>query len=117
MKIRRPVGMLAAALLLHALAGCGSFFESSVPAAQAYVLRLPPPASRAEGTAAGSVRVQRPEAGPGLDSDRIALLRSDRRFDFYAASRWAAAAPDIMESVLVDQLRASGAFTAVFEDA
>ena len=118
MKVRRPGGPLAIALLgLSALAGCGSVFESSIPAAQAYVLRLPPPASRAEGAAAGSVRVQRPEAGPGLDSDRIALLRSDRRFDFYAASRWAAAAPDLMESVLVDQLRASGAFTAVFEDA
>ena len=117
MKVRRPGGPLAIALLgLSALAGCGSVFESSIPAAQAYVLRLPPPASRAEGAAAGSVRVQRPEAGPGLDSDRIALLRSDRRFDFYAASRWAAPAPDLMESVLVDQLRASGAFTAVFED-
>ena len=102
---------------MSALAGCGSVFESSIPAAQAYVLRLPPPAARAEGAAAGSVRVQRPEAGPGLDSDRIALLRSDRRFDFYAASRWAAPAPDLMESVLVDQLRASGAFTAVFDDA
>ena len=118
MKVRRLDAPLAIALLgLSALAGCGSVFESSIPAAQAYVLRLPPPASRAEGAAAGSVRVQRPEAGPGLDSDRIALLRSDRRFDFYAASRWAAAAPDLMESVLVDQLRASGAFTAVFEDA
>ena len=117
MKVRRLDTPLAVALLgLSALAGCGSVFESSIPAAQAYVLRLPPPASRAEGAAAGSVRVQRPEAGPGLDSDRIALLRSDRRFDFYAASRWAAPAPDLMESVLVDQLRASGAFTAVFED-
>ncbi len=43
----------------------------------------------------GSVLVQRPEAGPGLDSDRIVLLRSDSRFDFYAASRWAAPAPDM----------------------
>jgi cholesterol transport system auxiliary component len=121
MKVRRPlavhgIGTLAAAWGLSALTGCGSFFESTIPAPQAYVLRLPPPAGRAEGAAAGSVRVQRPEAGPGLDSDRIALLRSDRRFDFYAASRWAAPAPDLMESVLVDQLRASGAFTAVFED-
>jgi len=117
MKIRKLFCTVAAAWGVSALAGCGSFFESSIPAAQAYVLRLPPPASRAEGAAAGSVRVQRPEAGPGLDSDRIALLRSDRRFDFYAASRWAAPAPDLMESVLVDQLRAGGAFSAVFEDA
>ncbi len=58
-----------------------------------------------------------PQAGPGLDSDRIALLRSDQRFDFYAASRWAAPAPDLIESVMLDALRATGAFSAVFDDA
>jgi cholesterol transport system auxiliary component len=60
--------------------------------------------------------VQRPEAGPGLDSDRIALLRSEQRFDFFSASRWAAPAPDVVESVIVDHLRGTGMFTAVFDD-
>ena len=82
------------------------------------VLRLPPRAAPASQTPArGSVLVQRPEAGPGLDSDRIALLRSEQRFDFYAASRWAAPAPDVIESVMIDALRATGAFSAVFDDA
>jgi len=98
------------------LAGCGSFFESSQPATQAYVLRLPPRTPPADITAGGSLRVQRPEAGPGLDSDRIALLRSDRRFDFYSATRWTAPAPDVMESVLVERLRSSGQFGAVYDD-
>ena len=98
------------------LAGCGSFFESSQPAPQAYVLRLPPRAAPADTAARGSVRVQRPEAGPGLDSDRIAVLRSDRRFDFYSATRWAAAAPDLVESVMVERLRGSGLFSAVSDD-
>jgi ABC-type uncharacterized transport system auxiliary subunit len=101
-----------------ALAGCGSFFESSIPAPQAYVLRLPAPAEH-EGViqTKGSVKVLRPEAGPGLDSEHIALLRSNRRFDFYAASRWAAAAPDLLEDVIVDRLRGTGAFSAVLDDA
>lgn len=102
---------------LTALSGCGSLLETTIPAPQAYVLRLP--ARTAPATPAptgGSVRVQRPEAGPGLESDRIALLRSDQRFDFYAAARWAAPAPDIVESVLVEQLRGSGMFSAVFDD-
>lgn len=116
MKVRWPLVAPCFALAMLAMTGCGSFFESSIPAPQAYVLRLPPPAAHAAGVSAGSVRVQRPEAGPGLDSDRIVLLRSDRRFDFYAASRWAASAPDLLESVLVDQLRGSGAFSAVFDD-
>jgi cholesterol transport system auxiliary component len=104
-------------LLSLSLTGCGGLFQSTLPAPQAYVLRLAPRATPTAGDApAGSVLVQRPEAGPGLDSDHIALLRSDHRFDFYAASRWAAPAPDLIESVTVDALRASGAFTAVFDD-
>jgi cholesterol transport system auxiliary component len=110
--------LLALGVLLPAFAGCGGLFDSTLPAPQAYVLRLPPhtaPVSVAP--AAGTLRVQLPEAGPGLESERIALLRSDRRFDFYAATRWAAPAPRLMEDVLVDQLRGAGMFAAVFDDA
>ena len=98
------------------LCACSGVFESSIEAPQAYVLRLPPATAPATAAGAGSVLLQRPEAGPGLDSDRIALIRSDRRFDFYAASRWAAPAPDLVESVMLDALRATGSFSAVFDD-
>ncbi len=110
--------VLASALLFAAaaLAGCGSLLDSKLAAPQAYVLRLPPRAVQAPASPAGTLLLQRPEAGPGLDSDRIALLRSDQRFDFYAASLWAAPAPDLLESVIVDALRAGGAFSAVFDD-
>jgi len=102
-----------------ALTACSGVFESKLVAPQAYVLRLPPATAPAPAPTAnaGSVQLQRPEAGPGLDSDRIALLRSDQRFDFYAASRWAAPAPDLIESVMLDALRATGSFSAVFDDA
>jgi cholesterol transport system auxiliary component len=93
--------------VLATLAGCGGFFESAVPAQQAYVLRLPSRPAQAEATKV---------AGPGLDSDRIVLLRSDRRFDVYAATRWAAAAPDMLASVLVDQLRGASLFSSVLDD-
>jgi cholesterol transport system auxiliary component len=100
-----------------ALTGCGSLLESTMPAPQSYVLRLPQrTASAPVATVAGSLLVQRPEAGPGLASEYIALLRSGQRFDFYAASRWAAPAPDLVENVLVDQLRDTGMFSAVFDD-
>jgi ABC-type uncharacterized transport system auxiliary subunit len=113
--IIRPVCI---ALGACALAGCGSFFESSIPAPQSYVLRLPPPAEHEGVTQTkGSVKVLRPEPGPGLASEHIVLLRSDRRFDFYAATQWAAPAPDVMESVIVERLRGTGAFSAVLDDA
>ena len=110
----RPLALLCVSLVLG---GCGSFFESTVPAQQAYVLRLPPRPAQTEATkVAGSVRVQRPVAGPGLDGDRIVLLRSDRRFDVFAATRWAAPAPDLVASVLVDQLRGASLFSSVLDD-
>lgn len=99
------------------LAGCGGLLETTLPAPQAYVLRLAPaPGSSAQTPGAGAVLVQRPEAGPGLDSDRIILLRSEQRFDSYAASRWAAPAPIMIESMIVEALRANGTFAAVFGD-
>ena len=98
------------------LSACSGVFESDLAAPQAYVLRLPPaPAPEANGDA-GRLVVQRPEASPGLESERIALLRSEQRFDFYAASRWAAPAPDVIASVMIDALRATGAFSAVLDD-
>jgi len=114
----RPFPVVSGPILLGALGllGCGGVFDSTLPAAQAYVLRLPPITAPASAPTGGSVLLQRPEAGPGLESERIALLRSDQRFDFYAASRWAAPAPDIVESVMLDALRATGAFSAVFDD-
>jgi len=107
--------LLASAL---SIPGCGGLFESKLDAPQTYVLRLPPAASvnAAGATPLGSVLVQRPEASPGLNTDLIALLRSDRRFDYYSATRWAAPLPDVVESVIVDALRGTGAFSAVMDD-
>jgi cholesterol transport system auxiliary component len=98
------------------LVACSGVFESDLAAPQAYVLRVPPSPTPELVSGSGSILVQRPEAGPGLASERIVLLRSGQRFDFYAASRWAAPAPDVVESVLVDTLRSTGLFSAVFDD-
>jgi ABC-type uncharacterized transport system auxiliary subunit len=91
-------------------------FDSDLAAPQAYVLRLPAASPPEANGGAGRLVVQRPQAGPGLESERIALLRSEQRFDFYAASRWAAPAPDVIGSVMIDTLRATGAFSAVLDD-
>lgn len=107
---------MTAAIATLALAGCGSLLETTIPAPQAYVLRLPASTAPPSATPAGSILVQRPEPGPGLDSWGIALLRSDRRFDFYAASHWVAPAPDLVEGAIVDALRVGGGFRAVLDD-
>jgi len=109
----RFLALLSGALLLS---GCGGFFESKLTAPQTYVLRVPERPAPAATASKGTLMVQRPEAGPGLESERIALLRSDRRFDFFAAAGWAAPAPDMIESLIVADLRAAGLFAGVFDD-
>lgn len=108
--------VLAVASVALLLGACGGLLETTIPPPQTYVLRAPVRTPPADAPRVGTLLVQRPEAGPGLDSDRIVLLRSDNRFDTFAASRWAAPAPDVVEASIVDGLRGGGAFSAVFDD-
>ena len=112
--MKLPTWLLLPAFL--PLTGCSGVFDSGLAAPQSYVLRLPPAPVPEVNDTTGKVIVQRPETSPGLESERIALLRSENRFDFYAASRWAAPAPDVVGSVMIDTLRATGAFCAVLDD-
>ena len=100
-------------------AGCSGGFHSSAPPVQAYVLHAPPAAAAPEASAApvvpahASLRIARPASAPGLDSDHIAILERDRRFGFYAGSRWAAPLPEVVESLAVQLFRDSGRFRTV----
>jgi ABC-type uncharacterized transport system auxiliary subunit len=52
-------------------------------------------------------------AAPGLDSDHIVLVQSDHKMSYYVASRWPADLPSVVESLAVDTLRSTGAWTTV----
>jgi ABC-type uncharacterized transport system auxiliary subunit len=107
------IDRLFAGALLAGLAGCSGGFRSDLPPEQTYVLRAAavqaPPLN-----APTSLQVVRPLPGPGLETDRIMLLRSDRRLDFVSGSRWATDVPVLVESLAVDTLR-GGAFSAVYD--
>ena len=64
---------------------------------------------------APTVQLPRPSADPGLATQLITLVRSDHRMDYYLGSRWAGDLPDVVESLAIDTLRASGAWSAVHE--
>jgi cholesterol transport system auxiliary component len=105
-----------AAGLLVVLAGC-SGFHSNQPALQVYTLDPAFTEAKAEaGSSSTSLQVPRPQAAPGLDSDRIALRRSAQRLDYYAGSRWPAPLPEFVQSLAVEALRASGKFRTVQAD-
>jgi cholesterol transport system auxiliary component len=101
--------------LTSLLAACSFALRSSAPPVQSYVLRAADSAQQAarEPRGGASLRVFYPTAAPGLGSEHIMLLQSDRRLSYYAASRWAAALPSVVEQLAVDTLRHAGAWGAV----
>jgi cholesterol transport system auxiliary component len=129
----RPAGALGALLLVClCLTGCSGLFHSNAKPEQIYYLRAPPAQSAAaDGAAAASpatnsaaaapmpvsVRVGRPVANPGLDSPHIMLLQTDHRMNFYTGSRWPGPAPEVVEALAVQTLRASGAWSSVEDSA
>jgi cholesterol transport system auxiliary component len=112
----RPLA-LPVALAALVLGGCSSGLHSNAPPEQVYILRALAPAAPAATPAApaarGSLQVLRPLAAPGLESDRIAVLQTDHRLSYYRASRWAAALPDMLESLALQHLRDRGVGTAL----
>jgi ABC-type uncharacterized transport system auxiliary subunit len=110
---------LAPVLLGLAVAGCTSLLRSNAPPVQVYTLRASSAASNGgtdQAQAALSLRVAHPRAAPGLGTSQIVLLQPDHRLNVYAASAWAADAPALLESLVVETLRRSGQWRSV-EDA
>jgi cholesterol transport system auxiliary component len=57
--------------------------------------------------------VSQPFASPGLETERIVLVQSDHRLSYFEASRWAASVPEVIESLAIETLRGSGAWSIV----
>jgi cholesterol transport system auxiliary component len=116
--VRAAAALLAAAL---AAAACTPTFRSSAKPEQIYYLRAPAPAA-GSGVApppasAPSIRVLTPLAAPGLDTTHIILVQADHRMSFFAASRWPGRLPEVVETLAVQTLRGSRAWSAVMDSA
>ncbi len=101
-------------LLGGALAGgCSGLFHSSAKAEQTYYLRATATPAGAPQPLPVALRVAAPAADPGLDTTRIVLVQSDHRMGFYAGSRWPSPTSDMVETMAVQTLRASGDWASV----
>lgn len=121
-------------LLLALLAGCFSGLNSNAPVQQTYLLRLQPQTARTSGTdgsatsvpastpgaAVGghdnTLEVLLPVAAAGLSGDGIAVLRPGERLDYYSGGRWAAAAPALLQRLVIETVRRGGRFGLVEPD-
>jgi cholesterol transport system auxiliary component len=127
--MRHLILMLSMAVLMS---GCSGLLHSDNVPVQVYVLRAAASPTRAateqaqalneartasakapSSEAPPSLQVPRPQADPGLANEFITLVRSDHRMDRYAGSSWAGALPDVVETLAIDTLRASGNWSSV----
>jgi cholesterol transport system auxiliary component len=106
-------GILTVTLL--ALSACASILRSNSPASQVYLLRAThAPLEKSVATpAASSLQVALPQAAPGLYSDRIVIVEPAHRMSYYAGSQWAAPVPVLLQTLIVERLRTTGAWVAV----
>ena len=128
----RPASLHALPPLCLLLSSCAGLFHSDAQPEQTYYLRAAGAggtsgsaggAASANGTADNStvapaaarlsLRVGHMSGGPGLESPHIMLLQPDHRMNFYTGSRRPAPAPDLVEALTVQTLRASGAWSSV----
>ena len=109
------------ALLLIATGLCtacvGSVLKSDNEAPDLYRLAAPSASGASAGTGATlaqAITVARPRSASSLDTERIAVTTPGHGFDYLAGARWADAAPQMVQQMLVDALLAGGRFaTAV----
>lgn len=104
---------LMAATSLALLAGCSSMLQSKDVPDQIYVLHAAAASTGGQPVAA-VLSVPRVVVGPGLDTDRIALVRAGNELDYYAASRYGETLPKLLSTLVLQSMNgADGFFTAV----
>ena len=110
----RTAGIRSALVCVLAVcSGCtGSLFESDTPVSINYVLA---PAKTAAGSSAATqadLAIGRPSVAPGLDTQRVAVLRG-RELDYYRTARWGGGTSEIMQSMLIGSLHNQRLFRSV----
>jgi cholesterol transport system auxiliary component len=99
--------------LALASAGCaGSLLGPSGEAPEVY--RLEAPASEGGATRLPlALGVARPRAAVSLDTERIAVVQPESRFDYFAGMRWSEPAPQMLQALIVRMLQLDGRYEVV----
>jgi cholesterol transport system auxiliary component len=103
----------AVALALLCSACSGSLFDSDLPVPVGYVI-APAPAGSISGAAAtaADLSIGRPDFAPGLDTERIAVLKG-RQLDYYRGARWGGRTVEVVQTLLVSSLNDQKLFRSV----
>lgn len=114
MSTRMRTGLVAAvAALSCAACSTGSLFDSETPVPSAYVIAPAKPGSlTGVPTTQVDVSIGRPDFAPGLDTDRIAVLKG-RQLDYYRGVRWGGRTVEVVQSMLVATMNDQQLFRSV----
>ena len=106
--------LLALGLLL-ALAGCGGLLGANGPPPQLYTLTAVPAADFPPNLPRSKIQllVEVPVAPGGLDTERIALMRSPTTLDYFANAAWTDRAPIMVQGLLVESFENTGKIGAI----
>jgi cholesterol transport system auxiliary component len=104
---------LLAALALLCSACTGSLFESDLPVPVGYVIASAPPGSLTGAPATqADLSIGRPDFAPGLDNERIAVLKG-RQLDYFRGARWGGRTVEVVQTLLVGSLNDQKLFRSV----
>lgn len=106
--------MTRALLAVAALAcgGCGSLLETKLPTSTNYVLAPVPAASSGAARSEADLSIGRPDLAPGLDTERIAVLKG-RQLDYYRGAQWGGRMTEVVQTLLVDSFQDQQLFRSV----
>ena len=104
--------MLLPALVVMCTGCAGSLLESKTPAPDVYRLSGTELPARGD-TLPLALAVTRPRAALSLDTERIAVVQPDSRFDYFSGVRWSEPAPQMLQQQLVRALSSDGRFATV----
>lgn len=113
MKVHMRTGLLLVAALSCAACSTGSLFDSDAPVPSAYVIAAAP-AGSVTGAPVTQVDISigRPDFAPGLDTERIAVLKG-RQLDYYRGVRWGARTVEVVQTMLVSSINDQQLFRSV----
>lgn len=92
--------------------GCGSLLESDLPPSTSYVLAPAPASSTGVTRSEADLSIGRPDLSPGLDSERIAVLKG-RQLDYYRGAQWGGRTAEVVQTLLVDSFEDQQLFRSV----
>jgi cholesterol transport system auxiliary component len=103
---------LIVATLAALCAGCGSLLETDMPPSASYVLAPAPASSAGVAKSDADLSIGRPDLAPGLDTERIAVLKG-RQLDYYRGAQWGGRAVEVVQTLLVDSFENQQLFRSV----